>query len=68
MASLDPALLAILVCPITRGPLRCMACQLGAGGATMVFADFMFKTGLIKVKPASWKEFFFPVVHNLPGT
>jgi NitT/TauT family transport system substrate-binding protein len=35
---------------------------------TMVFADFMFKTGLIKVKPASWKEFFFPVVHNLPGT
>jgi hypothetical protein len=22
MASLDPALLAILVCPITRGPLR----------------------------------------------
>jgi NitT/TauT family transport system substrate-binding protein len=36
--------------------------------ATMVFADFMFKTGLIKVKPASWKEFFFPVVHNLPGT
>jgi NitT/TauT family transport system substrate-binding protein len=34
----------------------------------MVFADFMFKTGLIKVKPASWKEFFFPVVHNLPGT
>jgi NitT/TauT family transport system substrate-binding protein len=36
--------------------------------ATMVFADFMFKTGLIKVKPTSWKEFFFPVVHNLPGT
>ena len=36
--------------------------------ATMVFADFMAKTGLIKTKPASWKEFFFPVVHNLPGT
>ena len=35
---------------------------------TMVFADFMVKTGLIKTKPASWKEFFFPVVHNLPGT
>ena len=34
----------------------------------LVFADFMFKTGLIKVKPASWKDFFFPVVHNLPGT
>jgi NitT/TauT family transport system substrate-binding protein len=36
--------------------------------ATMVFADFMAKTGLIKTKPASWKDFFFPVVHNLPGT
>ena len=36
--------------------------------ATMVFADFMFKTGLIKTRPATWKEFFFPVVHNLPGT
>ena len=36
--------------------------------ATMVFANFMFKTGLIKTRPASWKEFFFPVAHNLPGT
>jgi NitT/TauT family transport system substrate-binding protein len=36
--------------------------------ATMVFADFMFKTGLIKTRPTTWKEFFFPVVHNLPGT
>ncbi|HEX3631993.1 MAG TPA: ABC transporter substrate-binding protein [Casimicrobiaceae bacterium] len=36
--------------------------------ATMVFANFMFKTGLIKTRPVTWKEFFFPVVHNLPGT
>ena len=36
--------------------------------ATMVFANFMYKTGLIKTQPATWKEFFFPVVHNLPGT
>jgi NitT/TauT family transport system substrate-binding protein len=36
--------------------------------ATMVFANFMYKTGLIKTQPTSWKEFFFPVVHNLPGT
>ena len=36
--------------------------------ATMVFANFMAKTGLIKTRPASWKEFFFPVVHSLPGT
>jgi NitT/TauT family transport system substrate-binding protein len=36
--------------------------------ATMVFANFMFKTGLIKTKPASWKEFFFPAAHGFPGT
>ena len=36
--------------------------------APMVFANFMYKTGLIKTRPATWKEFFFPVVHNLPGT
>jgi len=36
--------------------------------ATMVFANFMFKTGLIKTKPASWKEFFFPMAHGFPGT
>ena len=36
--------------------------------ATMVFANFMFKTGLIKTKPASLKEFFFPMAHAFPGT
>src|SRR5438105_4439303 len=36
--------------------------------ATMVFANFMFKTGLIKTKPVNWKEFFFPVAHGFPGT
>ena len=36
--------------------------------ATMVFANFMFKTGLIKTKPVSWKEFFFPMAHGFPGT
>ena len=30
-------------------------------------ADFMYKIGTIKSKPASWKELFFPEVHNLPG-
>jgi hypothetical protein len=34
----------------------------------MVFAKFLHKTGLIKTRPAIGKEFFFPVVHNLPGT
>jgi len=30
-------------------------------------ADFMFKIGTIKTKPASWSELFFPEVHALPG-
>jgi NitT/TauT family transport system substrate-binding protein len=29
--------------------------------------EFIHKTGLIKVKPASWKDLFFPEVHDLPG-
>ena len=34
----------------------------------MKYADFMLKVGAIKVKPASWKDLFFPNVHNLPGS
>lgn len=34
----------------------------------MKYADFMAKTGAIKVKPDSWKDVFFPNVHNLPGS
>ncbi len=30
-------------------------------------ADFMYKIGTIKTKPASWKDLFFPEVHALPG-
>ena len=30
-------------------------------------ADFMFKIGSIKTKPASWKDLFFPEVQSLPG-
>jgi len=30
-------------------------------------ADFMYKIGSVKTKPATWKELFFPEVHNLPG-
>ena len=30
-------------------------------------ADFMYKIGSIKTKPASWKDLFFPEVQNLPG-
>ena len=32
------------------------------------FAEFMAKTGAIKVKPDSWKDLFFPNVHGLPGS
>ena len=30
-------------------------------------ADFMYKIGTIKTKPASWRDLFFPEVHSLPG-
>jgi NitT/TauT family transport system substrate-binding protein len=30
-------------------------------------AEFMYKIGTIKEKPASWKELFFPEVHDLQG-
>ena len=30
-------------------------------------AEFMGKIGSIKNKPASWKDLFFPEVHNLQG-
>ncbi len=34
----------------------------------MKYADFMAKVGLIKAKPNSWKELFFPQIDNLPGS
>lgn len=36
--------------------------------ATMKYADFMNAVGTIKVKAASWKDFFFPEVHDLKGS
>ena len=35
--------------------------------ATMKQAEFMVDVGTIKVKPASWKDYFFPEAHGLPG-
>jgi NitT/TauT family transport system substrate-binding protein len=35
---------------------------------TMKFAEYMAKTGLIKAAPKSWKDIFFPTVHELPGS
>jgi len=34
----------------------------------MKYADFMFKSGTIKVKPESWKDLFFPNTQALPGS
>jgi NitT/TauT family transport system substrate-binding protein len=35
---------------------------------SMKYADFMFRIGMVKAKPASWKDMYFPNVHNLPGS
>jgi NitT/TauT family transport system substrate-binding protein len=34
----------------------------------MKMVDFMYKAGTIKVKPASWKDLFFPNMHTLAGS
>lgn len=34
----------------------------------MMFADIMYRGGTIKMKASSWKDFFFPEVHNQPGS
>ena len=32
------------------------------------YAEFMYDTGALKNKPASWKDLFFPEIYNLPGS
>lgn len=34
----------------------------------MPLANFMFEAGIIKTKPADWKDMFFPEVHDLSGS
>jgi NitT/TauT family transport system substrate-binding protein len=36
--------------------------------STVKYAEFMHAVGMIKVKPASWKDLFFPEVHGLAGS
>jgi NitT/TauT family transport system substrate-binding protein len=36
--------------------------------STMQYAQFMHAVGSIKVKPASWKDLFFPELYGLPGS
>lgn len=35
---------------------------------TLQIAQFMFRTGSIKVEPKNWKDMFFPEIHDLPGS
>jgi NitT/TauT family transport system substrate-binding protein len=34
----------------------------------MKYVEFMYKIGVIKTKPDSWKDLFFPNAHALPGS
>jgi NitT/TauT family transport system substrate-binding protein len=34
---------------------------------SLTFVNFMYERGILKTKPSSWKELYFPNVHNLPG-
>lgn len=35
---------------------------------TMVYATYMYKAGFIKLEPKSWKDYFFPLVHDREGS
>jgi NitT/TauT family transport system substrate-binding protein len=35
---------------------------------TVKYAEFMHTVGSIKAKPSTWKDLFFPEVHQLPGS
>jgi NitT/TauT family transport system substrate-binding protein len=35
---------------------------------TMVYAEFMAKIGFIKPAPKSWKDYFFPLLHDRDGS
>jgi NitT/TauT family transport system substrate-binding protein len=34
----------------------------------MKYVNFMARTGVIKVRPDSWKDLFFPNAQGLPGS
>jgi NitT/TauT family transport system substrate-binding protein len=34
----------------------------------MKYAEFMHRVGTMKAKPTGWKEFFFPALHDRPGS
>ena len=36
--------------------------------STMKFAHFMVETGALKAAPSSWKDYFFPEIHDVNGS
>ena len=34
----------------------------------MLWADYMYRIGLIKTKPASWKDYTFPNIQDRNGS
>jgi NitT/TauT family transport system substrate-binding protein len=58
---LDPAALsAILADPLTRYDL--------APVNTHKFAEFMHRTGALRTRPDSWRDYYFPELHERPGS
>ena len=35
---------------------------------SMLWADYMYRIGMIKQKPASWKDFTFPFIYDRAGS
>ncbi len=35
---------------------------------TAKFGDFMFRTGVLKTRPGTWQDYFFPEIHDQPGS
>ena len=35
---------------------------------TKLVAEFMHRIGTLKTKPESWKDLFFPAIHDLQGS
>jgi len=59
--------------PITQEEAVEMVTDAGAKFATaptnvMTFTEFMFRQGLIKTRPDSWKDMFFPELYTRPGS
>lgn len=35
---------------------------------SMLYADYMYRIGMIKTKATGWKDYFFPMIHDRPGS